>query len=1001
MPPGPAPPPPQRKPAAPPKTGMSRQLSNAMARQNIRPLPPMEASPPRPTSAAQRRQAMMGSPLPGVVARSVSASELPLRRSPSVEAPLICIPGATPVAAPSPASFCMRRMSGGLLPVPRSWVEPPIGNVPATGSSATPTAAAMVGSRGSLVSSSSSAAPCSVPFTEPRADGGIMMRATPRKGSMSSIGEEAVQASSTLDEMLAEKGVCKRMMAMLLEMQKRCQERLATLPEETSFAEERASQVEAETAAAAEAAALEEQRRKATVVAAQDCGEADAACLLEAGTSSSEAAAPGDSDAAKRKRPPALMSPVYRRSTHAAGLAHGNEDGPRSPTSPTTPSRAGAGAFGSSPTAEGCGARSGRRVRISEDAAEADSADELKPIGEESSEKAEKPATPVAPMETAVSGTASGSAVGSASISSPGGVSTSASAATNASSPETPAPLNLGDLDVGEDGISSAGEEGEQIISPGPTSTASAVDSSPAMKRLKSVVKAASVIRKTSSRRKKAGSRKETKCLKNISLDAGVGVRQAIAIQEEVWAADTTGNVMVREKDNPEKVKAELPCPESALCLALLRVEPAPMVWVGQERVGIRVFHAPSRQPLCMLKGGHKGNVVAFATEAAPRGNDIIMNVWSASNDFSIRCWHVEMLGSCTNPEASVLGAITSLPEGLYPRLQIRRGAVLNGHMNAVRSLLRNNLLPIGPTLWSGSDDKCIRIWRCEDEAPECEEVISDAHSLGVLCLIVAGRGVWSSGYDGYVKEWCVVGASRQCTRQLNFGEPLRSLVPVGGDVWVCGQSRDIMVYTQDMVYKKSLSGHSSYVSSLCTVDTTETITLWSSSFGDNSLRVWRQVEEGASYMERLVENRIYHEQRVLAEKELQFMRAVEQSLRNELSHAAAEFESRLEQAIARAALAEMQKDEAETARDEAAASRDKMKAELDEAQVALQQALEARLDYATKAGEAKAALEELQERRPTGWPCCSGVSQRLRSCETWQEKAPQKRSDWGWKLRR
>lgn len=390
--------------------------------------------------------------------------------------------------------------------------------------------------------------------------------------------------------------------------------------------------------------------------------------------------------------------------------------------------------------------------------------------------------------------------------------------------------------------------------------------------------------------KKVAKARDGITCPKTVQFEGCTAVRCAISMKDEVWTADWSGNLCIRDREDVEKVKEELPSTGLVWCMVLVRAR-FPMIWVGQERAGIPVFHAHTRQLLCTLTGGHSGNVVSFATADGPDGR---VDVYSAGNDFSIRCWHIEpgKLGKVCPAGA------TALP--CTPPFFVRRGVASYGHSNSVRCLLR-----IGPVLWSGSDDKSIRIW--QSSYMEVREIIENAHEAGVLALVVAGRGVWSTGYDGRVKEWSISGATRQCTREMCLNEPVKALLPIGKHIWICGKSKHIAVYSQEMEQVDTLDGHNSFVSSLCLVDRVETRTIWSSSLGDHSLKVWRHVLRGddASVMELAASNKMYEEQHWESDQKLEAAEAAIGAAKAELAAASLEFAAKLDEALNRVAQAE------------------------------------------------------------------------------------------------
>lgn len=468
------------------------------------------------------------------------------------------------------------------------------------------------------------------------------------------------------------------------------------------------------------------------------------------------------------------------------------------------------------------------------------------------------------------------------------------------------------------------------------------------------------VSKKKSKRKKQEG----INCIKTINFEGNSvqPVRCAVTVQDEVWTADWSGRLHIRDRDDVEKIKAELPSQAIVWCMAFVPGS-LPLVWIGQERAGIPVFHASTKKLLCTLTGGHSGNVLALTVAEGPNDRK---DIYSAGNDFSIRCWHLER-GTGKDGGAQLLPGKTPM--------QIRRGNVLYWHKNGVRCLLR-----IGPVLWSGGDDKAICLWKVVDG--ERLESIEEAHEAGVMSMVIAGRGVWSSGYDGRVKEWSIGGAARECTREIKFDEPLRALCPVGDHVWMCGQSRNISVYASDMTQVDSLEGHSSYVSSLLLVDRSETRLLWSSSLADKSLRVWRHVLRGGtpSTAELAAANKLHEEQQWNADIKIQEADARTEQVLSEFAAAQAEFTNRYQDALVQMASAERSRELAEAAcarsqeREEAAnQAGSKARAEVTGLREEVRLAFEARkvaeeaaATNAAIAAEAQAATSQLTAERDT-----------------------------------
>jgi len=259
-----------------------------------------------------------------------------------------------------------------------------------------------------------------------------------------------------------------------------------------------------------------------------------------------------------------------------------------------------------------------------------------------------------------------------------------------------------------------------------------------------------------------------------------------------------------------------------------------------------------------------------------------LRKAWSGSNDFTLREWIIHTWRS----KKAVPAAVKEDKEAVVVeigrwKVGMLKGKHMHGHKNGLKTLLK-----LGPILWSGSDDASIRLWRCIDG--ECIEVVEDAHAGSVNKLAVVKCFVWSAGADGLIKEWSMTGDQRVCLRQVappGSEKGIYALLPLGHDVWVCGHHPSIQVYSQrDMAQTSTEDGHKPYVSNLIGVDRVESKIIWSTSFGDRKLKVWRHTVRGeeASVDELKAANILYQQeeetQAERIESYLKKMRALEES---------------------------------------------------------------------------------------------------------------------------
>lgn len=338
-------------------------------------------------------------------------------------------------------------------------------------------------------------------------------------------------------------------------------------------------------------------------------------------------------------------------------------------------------------------------------------------------------------------------------------------------------------------------------------------------------------------------SRDDVCCVQTLEL--GTSVRSAICIGHEVWTADWSGRVVIRGSEDASKVIAEIPTNKFVWCI--MYMEPG-LMWMGQESQGIALFDVSKKEFRGTLTGGHVGGVTCLATEnglgdlTEPDGSLPRRIAWSASNDFTIRRWNVQMWRAADDPPIDAAGTGKFRVDLGDWRVSIARGRPMRGHKKGVRVMLQ-----IGPTLWSGGDDGTIRIWRCADDT--CTEAIENAHRGAVLKLVIVRSYVWSGGSDGLIKEWSLIGSPRQCLRQVSpegSEKGIYGLIPLGHDVWTCGHHPMIQVLSQHSLSKTSEhKAHEPWISNLLAVDRVETRIVWSTSLGDRKLKVWRHTIRG------------------------------------------------------------------------------------------------------------------------------------------------------------
>ena len=112
-----------------------------------------------------------------------------------------------------------------------------------------------------------------------------------------------------------------------------------------------------------------------------------------------------------------------------------------------------------------------------------------------------------------------------------------------------------------------------------------------------------------------------------------------------------------------------------------------------------------------------------------------------------------------------------------------------SGHGGAVRSAL-----VLGMQIWSGSDDRTVRVWDAAAglfglSTDGCVATLS-GHTGSVSALAAYADAVYSAGADG-VRCWAVAGARAAPLRSV--GSAVAALVPMGRQLWAAAQDGAIM----------------------------------------------------------------------------------------------------------------------------------------------------------------------------------------------------------------
>jgi hypothetical protein len=425
-------------------------------------------------------------------------------------------------------------------------------------------------------------------------------------------------------------------------------------------------------------------------------------------------------------------------------------------------------------------------------------------------------------------------------------------------------------------------------------------------------------------------------CAKTLTFEDAQSAIRCIARGEknDVWCADWKGRLQLRHKDKPADVMQEWDGDAAVRALCLVPSPAGRLLWIGREATTIPVYSVSERAELVQLASGHGGGVTCMVTDQEG-------TVWSGSVDFTVRQWKIGAKGE------------TKIKKGCY----VSPGYEIHGHKNRV-----NCLLKVGPTLWTGSADKSIRVWRCMDG--KRINVMEDAHEGSVYGLASVDGSVWSCGEDGVIVEWDV--ESFTANRRWDSKWPpvgVATLVPVGTQIWASGQSPEIAILTANVKKLSAFDAHEKYVSSLCLVERYETRVLWSCSVKDKKLKVWKRIETCPTDVdpaEAAAANKMFASQGKKLEEELASAQAAAAQLASELENSSGVFAAQLQDLAEKLAVSEEERDQFHGASDALAQDAAELRLVLDQAQrdVAGLKEEKAQLEAALAAEREKSAKE-------------------------------------------
>lgn len=195
-------------------------------------------------------------------------------------------------------------------------------------------------------------------------------------------------------------------------------------------------------------------------------------------------------------------------------------------------------------------------------------------------------------------------------------------------------------------------------------------------------------------------------------------VQCIIQVGDHVWSCSSSGALLIHNVSGDLLQELQIPSRGLTLDYASCMVFANGEVWCGLSSGGLCAY--TSEGALCAeIAEGHSGPITCIAW------NERADTLWTGGGDNKILGWDRKKRSRLDSPP-------------------------LEGHGDWIRCLLVCN-----GRVWSGSDDKTVRIW------PEGggNATVVEAHRGGVLCLARVGDEVWSGGSDRQIWRMDLAGA--------------------------------------------------------------------------------------------------------------------------------------------------------------------------------------------------------------------------------------------------
>ena len=324
-------------------------------------------------------------------------------------------------------------------------------------------------------------------------------------------------------------------------------------------------------------------------------------------------------------------------------------------------------------------------------------------------------------------------------------------------------------------------------------------------------------------------------CAAKLTYSRPVGgdyfFRGMAKVRDVVWVAETDGSITVREQDTAE-VK--------------------------------RIIHPLENTPKKHTEGAVHVTKDDFCTRAP--GHILTLNVvndrvWGGANDGKVHVYsfsgkrekefkhHAGPVSTITHSNGNVFAGSCDFKISQYSSTTCLFVRLLHGHRLPVRCLRM-----VGDILYSGSDDKTIKVWSSQWTVTSTGSTNSSTsssllatltgHRGDVLALEKAKGNMWSGSTDCSIRVWSITTAECVAVLPHHTGW-VHTLKEVGGRLWSASHDGSVCIWSAKSIslLHRLDSPHDGLLHGLCITKATSTFRLWTVG-GDQLVKFW-DVNEG------------------------------------------------------------------------------------------------------------------------------------------------------------